>query len=42
MEQELDTLGQVGALRKEYPGWMFKTQASRSTRLAQMGRGTAR
>jgi aryl-alcohol dehydrogenase-like predicted oxidoreductase len=41
-EQDLDALDQVSALPKEYPGWMFETQAARSKQLAQAGRGTAR
>ncbi len=41
-EQELDTLDQVSALSREYPGWMFETQASRSKQLAEAGRKTVR
>ncbi len=41
-EQELDTLGQVSALPREYPGWMFETQAARAKQLAAAGRPTAR
>jgi len=41
-EQELDALDQVSTLPKEYPGWMFETQASRSKQLAEAGRETAR
>ncbi len=41
-EQELDALGQVSALPREYPGWMFETQAGRSKQLAEAGRKTVR
>ena len=41
-EQELDTLGQVSALPREYPGWMFETQASRAKQLAESGRRVTR
>ena len=39
---ELDALGQVSALPREYPGWMFETQGARAKQLAESGRGTAR
>ena len=39
---EHDALDQVSALPKEYPGWMFETQASRSKQLAEAGRKTVR
>ncbi len=41
-EQELDALDRVSALPKEYPGWMFETQASRAKQLALASRKTAR
>ena len=41
-EQELDALDRASALPKEYPGWMFETQASRAKQLAQAGRKNAR
>ncbi len=41
-EQELDTLDRVSALPKEYPGWMFETQAVRAKQLAEAGRKNAR
>ena len=41
-EQELDALDQVSALPKEYPGWMFETQASRAKQLAEAGRKITR
>ena len=42
-EQELDALGQVSALSKEYPGWMFERQGEyRSKQLAEEGHKTAR
>jgi len=41
-EQELDTLDQVSALPREYPGWMFETQAVRAKQLAEAGRKNAR
>ncbi len=39
---ELDRLDQVSRLPREYPGWMFETQALRATQLAEAGRKTAR
>jgi aryl-alcohol dehydrogenase-like predicted oxidoreductase len=39
---ELDTLDQVSALPREYPGWMFDMQGSRAKHLAQVKRSTAR
>jgi aryl-alcohol dehydrogenase-like predicted oxidoreductase len=41
-ETELDTLDQVSALPREYPGWMFETQGARGKLLAEMGRPGAR
>jgi len=41
-EPELDALDQVSALPKEYPGWMFETQAAQAKQLAQADRKTAR
>ena len=41
-EAELDTLDQVSALPREYPGWMFETQGARGKILAELGRGNAR
>ncbi len=41
-EAELDTLDQVSALPREYPGWMFETQGARGKMLAELGRGNAR
>ena len=42
-EQELDTLSEVSALPKEYPGWMFERQGEyRSKQLAEEGHRTAR
>ena len=37
-QQELDTLAQVSALPREYPGWMFETQGARAKQLAEAGR----
>ena len=41
-EAELDALDQVSALPREYPGWMFETQAARAKQLAEAGRKNAR
>jgi aryl-alcohol dehydrogenase-like predicted oxidoreductase len=41
-EQELDALDRVSALPKEYPGWMFERQSSRTEQLAQAGRKLTR
>jgi aryl-alcohol dehydrogenase-like predicted oxidoreductase len=41
-EQELDSLAQVSALPREYPGWMFETQGVRAKQLAAAGRANAR
>ncbi len=41
-EAEMDTLDQVSALRREYPGWMFETQGARGKLLAELGRKAAR
>jgi aryl-alcohol dehydrogenase-like predicted oxidoreductase len=41
-EADLDTLSQVSALPREYPGWMFETQAVRAKQLASAGRPGAR
>lgn len=41
-EQDLDALDAVSALPREYPGWMFETQAGRAGQLARAGRDTAR
>ncbi len=42
-EQELDTLGQVSALPKEYPGWMLERQSEyRAKQLAQERRKAMR
>jgi len=42
-EQELDTLDQVSALPKEYPGWMFERQGEyRAKQLIQEGRKATR
>ncbi len=40
--EELDRLDEVGRLPREYPGWMFETQALRATQLAGAGRTGAR
>ncbi len=39
---ELDTLAEVSALPREYPGWMFETQGARAKQLAEAGRPNAR
>lgn len=41
-DAELDVLDAVSALPKEYPGWMFETQANRAKQLAAAGRRNAR
>jgi aryl-alcohol dehydrogenase-like predicted oxidoreductase len=42
-EAELDALGQVSALPREYPGWMFERQGEyRTKQLAEAGRATTR
>ena len=41
-EAELDALDAVSALPKEYPGWMFETQANRAKQLAAAGRTNTR
>ena len=41
-EADLDALDAVSALPREYPGWMFETQAARARLLAQAGRAGAR
>ncbi len=41
-ERELDVLGQVSELPKEYPGWMIETLGARARQLAQAGRKNAR
>ena len=41
-DAELDALDAVSALPKEYPGWMFETQANRAKQLAAAGRRDAR
>ena len=41
-DEELDTLGQVSVLPREYPGWMFETQGARGKVLAEIGRNNAR
>ena len=41
-DAELDALGQVSALPREYPGWMFETQGARGKMLAELGRPRAR
>ncbi len=40
--EELDALDQVSVLPREYPGWMFDTQALRATQLKEAGRPAAR
>ncbi len=37
--EECAALDQVSALPREYPGWMFETQAARAKQLAAAGRG---
>ena len=41
-EAELDALDGCSALPREYPGWMFETQAARAKQLAEAGRRSAR
>ncbi len=39
---ELDVLDRVSVLPREYPGWMFETQANRAKQLSAAGRKNAR
>ena len=40
--EELGLLDTASALPREYPGWMFDTQAGRAKQLSEAGRGTIR
>ena len=40
--EELDALGKVSELPREYPGWMFVQQGARAKQLAESGRPNAR